>query len=82
MMPMISKHLAILVLVSQASAFTVVPQSKASLCVSYRLHNEIQLSQIQSLSHPFSFHSAFRPLAPRLAQWWKAATKGRRSQTT
>jgi hypothetical protein len=41
-------------LVSCASAFTVLQQSK-SACVSYRLRNEIQLSQIQSLSIPIYF---------------------------
>jgi catechol-2,3-dioxygenase len=82
MMPMISKHLAILALLSQASAFTVAPQSRSSLSVSYLVLVEIQRSQAQSLSHPVSFHSAFlHPLASRLAQWWKAATKGQRSQT-
>jgi hypothetical protein len=61
-MTMTMKNLAILALVSQASAFTVVPQSKASLSVSYLLLVEIKRSQAQSLSHPVSFHSsAFRP---------------------
>jgi hypothetical protein len=80
-MAMMTKYLAILVLVSQATAFTVVPQSRSSLSVSYLLLVEIQLSQAQSFSHPVSFHSAFRPKAPRLAKWWEeTATAGQRSQ--
>jgi hypothetical protein len=82
-MAMMTKYLAILVFVSQATAFTVVPQSRSSHSVSCLSRVEIQLSQAQSLSHPVSFNSAFPPKAPRLAEWWEeAATTGQQSQTT